>query len=99
MNENSERRLASAFDEQMVRKLHPYREMTPEEFAARFSQEIACFSWHTYRFSDPELDAWITRLSQILFQEPGAPSIESLREQFLTPQEIEAVRAREQEEF
>lgn len=99
MSEDLERPWASELEEESARGLRPHHKMTPEEFVARFSQDIGCFSLHTVRYSDPELDAWILRLGRILVQAPGTPSIESLRKQFLTPQEMEYVLQREKEEF
>jgi hypothetical protein len=99
MNEGSELPFAHAGREKDARELFPYREQTPEEYAARHAHEWMSFSFDDYRYSDPELDAWIARLGQIFFKRPGAPSIESLRAQFLTPQEIEAILEREKEEL
>lgn len=99
MNEDSELPLANAGREKHARELFPYREQTPEEYAARHFHEWMTFSFDDFRYSDPELNAWIARLGQIFFKRPGAPSIEELRARFLTPQEIEAILEREQEAF
>ncbi|WP_053232311.1 hypothetical protein [Sandaracinus amylolyticus] len=99
MSEDSARPLAHAGREEQARELFPYREQTPEEYAARHFHEWMCFSFDEFRYSDPELDAWIARLGQIFFERPGAPSVEELRARFLTPEEIEAIHERDQEEL
>ena len=99
MREDSELPLAHEGREKHARELFPYREQTPEEYAARHFHEWMTFSFDDYRYSDPELDAWIARLGQIFFKRPGAPSIEELRARFLTPEELEAIREKEKEEF
>jgi hypothetical protein len=91
MNDRSELPFANPGREQLARELFPYREQTPDEYAARNAHKWMCFSFDDFRYSDLELDAWIARLGQILFKRPGAPSLESLRAKFLTPRELEAI--------
>lgn len=91
MNDRSELPIATSEREQLARKLFPYREQTPDEYAARKAHEWLSFSFDDFRYSDVNLDAWIARLGQILFKRPGAPSLESLRAKFLTPLERESI--------
>jgi hypothetical protein len=74
-------------------------EMSPEEYAARHSHTWLSFSFDEYRFANPDLDAWIQRLGDILRGRNGAPTVEALRQTLLTDldrarirQEIEAMR-------
>ncbi len=97
MNDHLELPLANPGREQLARELFPYREQTPEEYAARNAHKWMSFSFDDFRYADPELDAWIARLGQILFKRPGAPSLEALRAKYLTPSELEALE-RESEE-
>lgn len=83
--------LADSSREQLARERFPYREQTPEEYAARHAHQWVSFSFDDYRYSDPELDAWVARLGDILFRRTGAPSLEALRNQFLTPLERKAL--------
>jgi len=62
-----ERPPASADRERDARELFPL-DMTPEEYAALHRQDWHCFSFDDYRNSDPELDRWIQRLGDILFE-------------------------------
>ncbi len=73
--------------------------LSPEEFAARRSHTILCFSLDEYRYADPALDAWISRLGDIFFHRNGAPTIPELRERLLSPDERFRIEAAEQEEF
>ena len=68
------------------------RDMSPEEYAARQAHHWFCFSFDDYRYRDAALEHWIHRLGDILFQRNGAPSLDALREQFLTADEWQRVR-------
>jgi hypothetical protein len=57
--------------ERDARELFPL-DITPEEYAARHGKDWYCFSFDDYRYSDPELDRWIQRLGDILFNRTGA---------------------------
>ena len=75
----------------MAAETFPFRELSPEEYAARNAHLWSAFSFDDFRYEDPELDAWIARLGDILFQRKGAPTLRELRERFLTPEERRAV--------
>ena len=83
--------LADVSRQQLAQETFPYREQTPEEYAARSAHLWGSFSFDDFRYSDPVLDAWIARLGDIFFQRPGAPSLQSLRERLLTPAERKAI--------
>jgi hypothetical protein len=74
-------------------------DLTPEEYAARHAHEWACFSFDEYRFSDGRLDAWIQRLGDIFFARNGAPTVDELRQRFLSEEERAAITRREREEL
>lgn len=66
MNDDKDRRpAASAEMEQNVREVFPIG-TDPEEFAARDGVGWMDFTFHEYRFSDPELDSWIHRVGRII---------------------------------
>lgn len=73
--------------------------LSPEEFAARNSHTILCFSLDECRYADPALDAWISRLGSILFHRNGAPTVTELRERLLSPEERSRAEVADQEEF
>jgi hypothetical protein len=88
---DSEQPLATPLLEEHV--LAMFREgLSAEEYAARWAHTIACFSLDEYRYRDPQLHVWIHALGDILFQRPGAPTLEDLRARYLTPEEHEAIR-------
>jgi hypothetical protein len=72
-------------------------EMSPDEYAARFSHEFLCFSFDEYRYSRPDLTAWVQRLGDIFFKRNDAPTLRQVRERYLTPEEMAVAEAREQE--
>lgn len=74
-------------------------DMTPEEYAARFGHEFALFSFDDFRYTEPGLTEWVQRLGDIFFKRNGAPTLQQLREQFLSPAEIETVEQHERDPF
>ncbi len=76
--------------ERDAREMFP-RHMTPEEYAARHAHQWYCFSFDDYRYADTELDRWVQRLGDILFQRDGAPTLTQLREQYLSEEERRAI--------
>lgn len=50
--------------EYLAKKMFPL-DMSPEEYAARYSEDWFCFSFNRYRYRDPELNIWIQRLGEI----------------------------------
>jgi ribosomal protein S18 acetylase RimI-like enzyme len=90
--------LAGATMEQHAQELFD-EGLSPEEFAARWADSIGTFSLDEYRYRDARLQSWIHALGAILFRRPGAPTLEELRQRFLTTEEHEAIRKRSQEEF
>lgn len=91
--------LAEPGREQSALEIFPIHGLTPEEYAARESHRWACFSFADYRYRDPELSAWIQRLGSILFCAPGAPSVEELRAQYLTPAERQEIEREADQAF
>lgn len=63
--------------------------MTPEEFAARFSHKLGCFSVPYAVHLDPELEAWTQRLTEIIYE---AGLVEKLRKLYLSDEEIQAIK-------
>ena len=70
--------------------------LAPEEYIARHAHEWGCFSFHEYGYDDASLGAWVKRVGELLFADG---EVERCRSQYLTPDELAAVRAREAEDF
>ena len=70
--------------------------MSPEEYAARHAHALGCFSFHLYRYRDPALGAWVRRVGQILSTEG---EVERCQQQFLSLDELAAVRQQATEDF
>ena len=85
--EETERDLAAHF---------PYRDMSPEEYAARYAADIACFSLDERRYRSVRLDQWILRLGEIL---RDWNAVNECRRKYLTPEEHARALARDHEEF
>lgn len=82
--EQVERKIASPEFEEFVKNRFPMT-CSAEEFAARESHNIACFSMDQYKYQDKKLDVWIQRLGKILFT-PGL--CEKYQKEFLSSEEI-----------
>lgn len=74
-------------------------DMTPDEYAARFGHQFAMFSFDDFRYTRPGLTEWVQRLGDIFFKRNGAPTLGQLRQQFLSPEEIEAAERFERDPF
>ncbi len=88
-----EREWADAWREQMAEEQFPYRDMSPERYAARYGLGWKLWPFGGYRYRNAELNAWLERLTAIL---PSRPLIEQLQKQYLTAQEMEQVRREEE---
>jgi hypothetical protein len=78
--------LADLNREKMAARLFPeYRTMSPEEWAARFSHQVICSDFDSYRYRDPVLHEWIQKLHGILLE--GSAQIDSYRRQYLSEEE------------
>lgn len=84
--------------EERAREMVQYG-LSPEAYAARWAHTIMMFSLDDYQYRDPETHAWIQALGDILFRRHGAPSVQSLREKYLTEQERIDIARRMLEEF
>lgn len=79
-----------------ARMLFPYRELSPEQYAAQEAHKWASFSFDDYIYKDAELNEWIHALGDILFAE-GA--VEAARRKYLTSAEIERIEQGQNESF
>jgi len=67
--------------------------LTPERWLARYGHTLLasyCFE-HTYQ--DPELDAWVQRLAELVFRSRDYPSLDHFRRKHLTWPERQQVRS------
>jgi len=71
-------------------------QQSPEEYAARHAHLWGCFSLHQYRYTDPQLGAWVHRLGEILSSQE---EIERCRRRFLTPEQLAAIRREQADSF
>ena len=63
--------------------------LTPEEYVALHAHALGCFSFHFYRYRDPILGGWVSRVGELL---STAGAIEWCQERFLSPDKLAAVR-------
>ena len=73
--------------------------LSPEEYAARHAHQWMCFSLGEYRYLDPVIDSWISRLNDIFFRRNGAPTVQELRVRYLSPEERQRIEQEEREPF
>ena len=83
---NDERPLAYPSREEDARRM--FLGLTPEEYAARWSHTILCFSFDNYSYRDPKLDAWIQEFAAIM-RTPGR--VDECRQKYLSPEEMAAI--------
>jgi hypothetical protein len=68
----------------------------PEEYVARHAHSLGAFAFHFYRFSNPELGAWVRRVGELL---SSREEVERCREQFLSPDELAVARRQDTEDL
>jgi len=69
--------------------MFPFQEVSPEEYVARHSHCIGCFSLHRYVYRSPQLTQWIRRVGEIL---SSPEETDRCRRELLTPEEYAAVQ-------
>lgn len=57
---------ADAERESLAQRHFPYREMTPAAYADQYGAEMPGFTYDDYRYTDPDLDAWLQELGRLL---------------------------------
>ena len=71
-----------------LRQAFQIDELSPEEYAGRFSHGILCLGIRFDQHKDPELEEWVTRLRSILDDEE---KLNRLRQKYLSPEELKAI--------
>jgi hypothetical protein len=84
----------SAEREEEYKSKFPYLSMSAEEYVARNSQTIFCFSLHRYEYRDSRLKRWLQEVFDLLC---NRERVEEVRRLYLTPAEITAAQQAEQE--
>jgi len=87
-NETSHLPVASDEMESHVREVFPL-DTLPEEFAAKDGAGWMEFTFHEYRFKDPELDSWIHAVGKII---TNPQLLEETQRKYLTETEFFEVR-------
>ena len=71
----------------------PWKQMAPEEWAARHGHTVGCFSLHRFRYKNAELGRWIARVYELLSLESrGRGALDVYRKQYLSPAEYDRVQ-------
>jgi hypothetical protein len=85
--------LADPQREEMAEQLFPeYKEMSPEEWAARFGHTVGCSSFDDYSYRNPELHDWVHKLHHIFRYNHG--QIEDFKLKYLSAEEIEIIESK-----
>jgi hypothetical protein len=71
-------------------QMFPFRELSAEQYVARWSHTIGCSSFDQYRYPDSALGEWIDELHRLL-RTPG--EVDRCRREYLSPAEYAAVQA------
>ncbi len=83
----------SAEREERYKATFPYLSMLPEEYVARNSHNIFCFSLHRYVYRDRRLKLWFHKGFDLL---SNRECVSEVRRQYLTPTEIAQAEQAEQ---
>jgi hypothetical protein len=78
------RPLAEPWRVEQARRMFPFRELSPEQYAARYAHKILCSSFDQYRYPDPVLETWIDELHRLLL---SSTELERCRRLHLSPAE------------
>ena len=78
-----------------IRRALSVDELSPEEYAARYSHTITCLGFRYEDHLDDELEVWLSELRSILDDEQR---LQSLRKQFLSANELKQVEIDLQED-
>jgi hypothetical protein len=68
----------------------PWRQMIPEEWVARHSHTVGCFSLHRFRYRNAELGQWMRRVGDLLFS--GEEALDGYRKRYLSPAEYDRIQ-------
>jgi hypothetical protein len=77
--------------EETARDLFPIHEITPERYVALKGDGWGAGTIFTVRFADPEMDAWVRRAGELLFDWKNR---DALQREWLSPEEHEQVEKR-----
>lgn len=69
--------------------------MSPERYVALNAHGWFAATIFTVKFADPEMDAWIRRAGELLFD---WRNLDALRREWLSPEELEHVKRRKQQQ-
>jgi hypothetical protein len=86
------RELATPSYEEMALRLFPIGEMSPERYVALHGGGWGAGTIFTVRFADPEMDAWVRRAGELMFDWQNRDALER---EWLSPEEYEQVKQRE----
>ena len=92
-NERNHLPLATSEMEAHVKEVFPIH-VTPEQFAAEDGAGWMEFTFHQYRFQDPELDSWIHAVGKII---TDPQSLEEVQREYLSDDQFQAVRLYKQD--
>jgi hypothetical protein len=76
----------------MARDLFPIDDMTPERYVALRGDGWGAGTIFTVRFADPEMDAWVRRAGELMFDWQNRDALER---EWLSSEEYEQVKQRE----
>jgi hypothetical protein len=88
-----QREPATPIYEETARELFPIREMSPERYVALHGDGWFAGTIFTVRFADPEMDAWVRRAGELLFDFENR---DALQREWLSPEEYKQVKKRAQ---
>lgn len=74
--------------DELFEEMIPWRNHTPEMFAARFGRTLGCFSYRGDELENPALNQWVAQFSKIF---SDTKQMAKLRKQLLPPEEYQQI--------
>lgn len=68
----AERPPADSERERRASTLFPFRELAPADYAERYGAAMIGFTYDSYAYADPDLDAWLGELGRVLRRGRGS---------------------------
>jgi hypothetical protein len=87
--QRDQRPAASLDYEREAPRLFPIHEMSPERYVALYGDGWLAGTIFTVRFEDPEMDAWVRRAGEVLFDWKNR---DALQREWLSAEEYEQVK-------
>jgi hypothetical protein len=90
----------SSYENSAERLFSGYKQITPEEWAARYAHTVGCSAFGDFKYRNSDLGGWIYRLHEIFDRQLHFPDeIDSYKRQYLSSEEIAKIQREKEGSF